>query len=88
MTTIVRTLFAAALLPLLVQAQAAPTASGPPRVGPANGSVVVVGGGSMGPEIYKAFIEAAGGPDALIITVPNAGGGDSYAQDGPSTRGW
>lgn len=88
MTTIVRTLFAAALLPLLVQAQAAPTASGPPRVGPANGTVIVVGGGSMGPEIYKAFIEAAGGPDALIITVPNAGGGDSYAQDGPSTRGW
>lgn len=42
----------------------------------------------MGPEIYKAFIDAAGGPEALIITVPNAGGGDAYPQDGPSTRGW
>jgi cyanophycinase len=28
----------------------------------------------MGPEIYKAFIDAAGGPDALILDVPNAGG--------------
>jgi len=60
----------------------------PPRVGPAKGTVVVVGGGSMGPEIYNAFIQAAGGPDALIVTVPNAGGADSYPQDGPSTRGW
>lgn len=42
----------------------------------------------MGPEIYQTFIDAAGGPDALIITVPNAGGGDSYPQDGPNTRGW
>ena len=42
----------------------------------------------MGPEIYNAFIAAAGGPNALIVTVPNAGGADSYPQDGPSTRGW
>ena len=88
MTTIVRTLLAAALVPVLMQAQGSQAPSDPPRVGPANGTVIVVGGGSMGPEIYRAFIEAAGGPDALIITVPNAGGGDSYVQDGPSTRGW
>ena len=48
------------------------------KVGPANGTVIVVGGGSMGPEIYDAFIGAAGGPDALIIDVPNAGGDSSY----------
>lgn len=59
-----------------------------PKVGPAKGTVIVVGGGAMGPEIYQAFIQAAGGPDALIVTVPNAGGADSYPQDGPSTRGW
>jgi cyanophycinase len=47
------------------------------KVGPSKGTVIVVGGGSMGPEIYKAFIDAAGGPDALILTVPNAGGADS-----------
>jgi cyanophycinase len=42
----------------------------------------------MGPEIYSRFIDAAGGPDALIIDVPNAGGADSYGQDAPGTRGW
>ncbi len=52
-------------------AQSAGTA---PRVGPAKGSVMVVGGGAQGPEVYAKFIELAGGPDALIIDVPTAGG--------------
>jgi cyanophycinase len=56
-----------------------PLGTGAIKVGPPRGTVVVVGGGSMGPEIYKAFIEAAGGPDALILTVPNAGGADSVS---------
>jgi cyanophycinase len=59
-----------------------------PRVGPAKGTVIVVGGGQMGPEIYSRFIEAAGGPDALIIDVPTAGGDSTYPQDAPGTRGW
>jgi cyanophycinase len=42
----------------------------------------------MGPEIYAEFIKAAGGPDALIIDVPNAGGGESYSQDAAGTRGF
>lgn len=71
---------------LLAQLPSAPPSA--PRVGPPRGTVIVVGGGSMGPEIYQAFIEAAGGPDALIIDVPNAGGADVYPQDGPGTRGW
>ena len=62
--------------------KARPYADGPVKVGPARGTLVVVGGGSMGPEIYKAFIDAAGGPDAIIIDVPNAGGADSV---GPNT---
>lgn len=49
-----------------------------PRVGPPNGSVMVVGGGSLGPEIVSRFIELAGGPDALIIDVPTAGGDTTY----------
>ena len=40
----------------------------------------------MGPEIYAEFIKAAGGPDALIIDVPNAGGADSYGQESGTTR--
>jgi cyanophycinase len=51
--------------------------TGAVKVGPEKGTLVVVGGGSMGPELYKAFIDAAGGPDALIVVVPNAGGADS-----------
>jgi cyanophycinase len=45
-----------------------------PKVGPAKGSVMVVGGGGMGPELYTKFIELAGGPDALIVVVPTSGG--------------
>ena len=52
-------------------------AGGAVKVGPPHGTVIVVGGGGMGPEVYKAFIDAAGGPDALIVDVPNAGGGDT-----------
>jgi cyanophycinase len=57
--------------------KARPLGTGAIKVGPPRGTVVVVGGGGMGPEIYKAFIDAAGGPDALILDVPNAGGADS-----------
>lgn len=49
-----------------------------PKVGPPSGTVVVVGGGAVGPEILTRFIEAAGGPDALIIDVPTAGGDSTY----------
>jgi cyanophycinase len=71
----------ALLVPVVVQAQT-------PKVGPARGTVIVVGGGSMGPEIYGEFIKAAGGPDALIIDIPNAGGRPAYDQDTPAVRGW
>src|SRR5476651_751151 len=51
---------------------ARPLGSGKIKVGPERGTVIVVGGGAMGPEVYKAFIDAAGGPDAIILDVPNA----------------
>ncbi|WP_434478606.1 cyanophycinase [Gemmatimonas sp.] len=43
------------------------------KLGPEKGSVLVVGGGQQGPEIFAKFIELAGGPDALIVEVPTAG---------------
>lgn len=58
------------------------------KVGPPHGTVIVVGGGALGPEITDAFIKAAGGPDALIIDVPNAGGAASYGQDAAGARMW
>lgn len=73
---------AAIAAPVCLSAQASP------KVGPPRGTVIVVGGGSMGPEIYQRFIEAAGGPNALIVDVPTAGGDSVYKQDAPGTRGW
>lgn len=49
-----------------------------PAVGPARGTVIVRGGGQIGPDVYSRFIAAAGGPDALIIDVPTAGGDSVY----------
>jgi cyanophycinase len=37
-----------------------------------NGSLVIVGGGGAGPEIWKTFIEKAGGNDKLIVVVTSA----------------
>jgi len=41
-------------------------------VGPARGTIVAVGGGNR-PDIMATFIDAAGGPGALIVYVPTAG---------------
>jgi cyanophycinase len=62
--------------------KARPAGDGAIKVGPTRGTVLVVGGGAQGPEVYKAFIDAAGGPDAIILDVPNAGGTDTV---GPNT---
>src|SRR5260221_9638913 len=35
----------------------------------------------MGPEISKALIDAAGGPDAIILDLPNAGGADTVSRN-------
>lgn len=37
------------------------------------GSLVIVGGGRMGPELWRKFIDLAGGPDAPIVVIPTAG---------------
>ena len=58
-----------------------------PKVGPLHGSVIVVGGGAQGPEVFARLIELAGGPDALIVDVPTAGGDTAYEQDWRGTRG-
>lgn len=78
----------ALLVPTALLAQTRGPRAAAPKVGPPRGTVIVVGGGSMGPEIYSEFIKAAGGPDALIIDVPTAGGDSVYTQNAPGTRGW
>lgn len=41
-------------------------------IGPEKGSLVIVGGGKVGPEIWSEFIRLAGGPNAKILVVPTA----------------
>ncbi len=49
--------------------------------GPEHGSLVVIGGGSIGPEILGRFIELAGGKDAPVVVIPTAGESDAYPPD-------
>lgn len=42
-------------------------------VGPENGSLLIVGGGRLGPDIWAKFVELAGGPGANIVVIPTAG---------------
>ncbi len=43
-----------------------------PSVGPNAGSLVIVGGGKVGPEIVQRFVGLAGGPDAEFVLIPTA----------------
>ena len=43
-----------------------------PTVGPAKGFLVIVGGGSLPPEIIKRFVSLAGGPEANFVLIPTA----------------
>ncbi|CAN5741805.1 hypothetical protein BH23GEM11_BH23GEM11_15420 [soil metagenome] len=54
-----------------------------PRVGPANGSVLVAGGGRLGPEIWERFVELAGGDDARIVIIPTAGTDEEFPETWP-----
>ena len=63
--TFVGGLFGAALDPFTLHARG-------PRVGPARGSLVVVGGGTLGKAITERFLELAGGRDAPLVYVPTA----------------
>ncbi len=53
-----------------------------PRGAPkmANGSIMAVGGGGMGPELAKKFVELAGGPQSLIVILPTAAPEDPTLQ--------
>ncbi len=57
-----------------------------PTVGPAKGSLVVVGGGGKDAAIMKRFVELAGGPSALIVVIPTAGEAESYSNNWSGLR--
>ena len=56
------------------------------EVGPARGALVIVGGAMRDPAIVERFIRLAGGPQAPIVVIPTAGGGEIYDQYYPGLR--
>jgi cyanophycinase len=52
-----------------------------PVVGPATGTLIVAGGGQLGPEILARFVELAGGDSARIVIIPTAGEQDTFPRD-------
>jgi cyanophycinase len=50
----------------------------PASVGPRSGSLVIVGGGSVGPAIVNRFLELAGGRNAPIVVIPTADTREQY----------
>ena len=54
-------------------------------IGPEKGSLVIVGGNArLAPEVFKKFIDLAGGPTANIVIIPTANGGRDF---GPAYQG-
>jgi cyanophycinase len=56
------------------------------RVGPANGALIVAGGGRLGPEIMGRFVALAGGEQARIVVIPTAGEQDDFPADWGGTE--
>lgn len=50
------------------------------------GSLVIAGGGQLGPDVVSRFLELAGGPDALIVVIPTAGSDSTYSDDWPGLK--
>ena len=82
-TTVIAIAFA---LALGSAGEAASTHLGAQEVGPANGSLVVVGGAMQDLGIVRRFIDLAGGPDVPIVVIPTAGGAAEYDQFYPGLR--
>ena len=78
--------FAALLFVLLPAAsfaqQSAPPAA--PVIGPAHGTLLIIGGGNNDMELRKRFVALAGGPEANIVVIPTAQEGNDpnyWAED-------
>jgi cyanophycinase len=70
-----KSLLAPAVCMLLGSISVAGRGDGPPEYGPAKGTLIIIGGGSMkGTGILETFLRLAGGKDARLVVVPTAGG--------------
>ncbi|MDZ7778899.1 MAG: cyanophycinase [Gemmatimonadota bacterium] len=57
-------------------------------VGPERGTLLAVGGAMESAEIYRTFIELAGGPGAHLVMIPTAGGEPHYDHRYPGLNAW
>ena len=80
--TVIHRSAARAMAALLLSSLAAATAHAAPVVkGPEHGTLIIAGGGHLGPEVLGRFIALAGGPGAEIVVIPTAGGEAKYGSD-------
>src|SRR3954453_3991441 len=66
---------------LIAGLAAAPVVAAPVVRGPQTGTLIIAGGGKLGPEIVGRFIKLAGGPAASIVVIPTAGEDGTYGPD-------
>jgi len=69
------------IAPGIARAQGTEAAPLGPIVGHPVGTVVIAGGGTLGPEIWTCFVELAGGSAASIVVIPTASEEDEFAED-------
>lgn len=50
-------------------------------VGPANGTLIILGGGKLSESLIKSFIQIGGGLDAPMVIIPTADGQDKYDEN-------
>ncbi|QMW03591.1 cyanophycinase [Spirosoma foliorum] len=74
------------LLALLANLSHAQTTSISKMVGPEKGSLMIVGGGAMGTDLWTRFVELAGGPAAANIVIIPTAGEDSSANSAPREK--
>lgn len=74
MHNILKPIFFCCLLAVAAAWAGAPGDGKSPSIGPAQGWLIVHGGGRVTPEVKKRFVELAGGPEARFIVIPTANG--------------
>ncbi|KAK1245587.1 hypothetical protein MKX08_005216 [Trichoderma sp. CBMAI-0020] len=70
-----------AILALALTVFTLPVDSSIQYVGPENGNLVIVGGGTLDDSILQRVIDLAGGNDSSIVVIPTAQGDPSYDQN-------
>src|SRR4029077_11247901 len=84
--SVMKSLLVPAVCMLFVSTTRAAPADGLHEYGPARGTLILIGGGSMeGTGILEAFLRLAGGKDVRLVVVPTAEGNKN--KDG-SVRGY